>query len=44
MLSEAKTGPVGTLHALENLYRTASPVVRYLTENWAITRDKVPGK
>ena len=44
MLSEAKTGPVGTHQALENLYRTASPVVRYLTDNWAETRDKVPGK
>jgi purine nucleoside permease len=44
MLSEAKTGPVGTHQALENLYRTASPVVRYLTEHWAEMRDKVPGK
>jgi len=29
--------------ALENLYRTAAPVVHYLTDHWATTRDKVPG-
>ncbi len=44
MLSEAKTGPVGTHQALENLYRTAAPVVRYLTDHWAVTRNKVPAK
>jgi purine nucleoside permease len=44
MLSEAKTGPAGTHQALENLYRTGAPVVRYLSDHWAVTRDKVPGK
>jgi purine nucleoside permease len=43
-LDLGKSGPPGMAAAYENLYRTASPVVRYLTENWAVTRDKVPGK
>jgi purine nucleoside permease len=29
--------------SLENLYLTAAPVVRYLTDHWATTRDQVPG-
>jgi purine nucleoside permease len=41
---EAKAGPVGMAAALENLYRTASPVVRTLTDNWKTTRDTVPAK
>jgi purine nucleoside permease len=44
MLGEAKTGPVGMRPALENLYRVGSPVVRYLSDHWAVTRDVVPGK
>jgi purine nucleoside permease len=40
----AKSGPPGMHEALENLYRTGSPVIRYLVDNWATTRDKVPGE
>ena len=40
----AKSGPPGMHEALENLYRTGSPVMRYLVDNWATTRDTVPGK
>jgi purine nucleoside permease len=43
-LIDGKKGPPGMVEALENLYRTGSPVVRYLTDNWATTRDTVPGK
>jgi purine nucleoside permease len=39
----AKTGPPGMVPALENLYRVAAPVVRYLSEHWATTRDTPPG-
>jgi purine nucleoside permease len=42
--SSAKAGPPGVPEALENLYRTGSPVVRYLVDHWATTRDTVPGK
>jgi purine nucleoside permease len=41
---EAKSGFPAFPAALENLYRTAAPVARYLTDNWATTRDKVPGQ
>jgi len=40
----AKSGPPGMHEALENLYRAGSPVMRYLVDNWATTRDKVPGQ
>jgi purine nucleoside permease len=40
----AKAGPPGMHQALENLYRTGAPVVRYLTDHWAVTRDSVPGQ
>jgi purine nucleoside permease len=43
-LDLGKSGPPGMQPALANLYRTAAPVVRYLTDNWATTREKVPGK
>jgi len=41
---EAKSGFPAIGAALENLYLTAAPVVRYLTDHWATTRDKVPGR
>jgi purine nucleoside permease len=40
----AKAGPPGMHQALENLYRAGAPVVRYLADNWATTRDTVPGQ
>jgi purine nucleoside permease len=43
LMAGAKAGPPGMHEALENLYRTGSPVIRYLVDNWAVTRDKVPG-
>jgi purine nucleoside permease len=42
LLAGAK-GPAGMHEALENLYRVGSPVVRYLVDNWATTRDHTPG-
>lgn len=44
LASSARSGPPGVPEALENLYRVGSPVVRYLVDNWATTRDKVPGQ
>ena len=41
---ENKSGFPGTPGALENLYLVASPVVRSLAGNWAVTRDKIPGE
>jgi purine nucleoside permease len=40
---EAKSQFPALAASLENLYLTAAPVVRYLTDHWATTRDKVPG-
>jgi purine nucleoside permease len=44
LVGGSKSGPPGMYQALENLYRAGSPVVRYLTDHWATTRDTVPGK
>jgi purine nucleoside permease len=40
----AKAGPPGMHQALENLYRTGAPVMRYLVDHWARTRDRTPGE
>jgi purine nucleoside permease len=39
----AKAGPPGMHEALENLYRTGAPVVRYIADHWSTVRDKIPG-
>ena len=44
MAWENKSGFPGTPGALENLYLVASPVVRSLAGNWAVTRGKIPGE
>jgi purine nucleoside permease len=44
LTEEAKTGPIGTAQALDSLYRAGAPVIRYLADHWATTRDTVPGK
>lgn len=41
---EASSKFPGVAAALENLYLTAAPVVRYLSDHWATTRDKAPGQ
>jgi purine nucleoside permease len=43
LAKEVKEGFPATPEALEDLYRVASPVARYLTDNWASTRDSIPG-
>jgi purine nucleoside permease len=41
---EAKSQFPGVAAALDNLYLSAAPVVRYLSDHWATTRNTVPGK
>jgi purine nucleoside permease len=40
---ENSSGFPGTPGALDNLYIVASPIVRTLAENWAVTRGRIPG-
>ncbi|HWE99547.1 MAG TPA: purine nucleoside permease [Caulobacteraceae bacterium] len=41
---QAKEGLPANAEALDGLYAVASPVVRYLAEHWATTRETAPGR
>ncbi len=43
MAMELKSDFPATPAALDSLYRVASPIVRALSDNWAVTRNKTPG-